>query len=412
MAVRVQETALRRRHSHSAHLVLGGHGDVVLLHILLGPAEGSHVKRRGHGDLVGRGGRLLRHAGRHVHAFLGGIRRLRGLRPGCQRIPVHGHDSLDAEPAVFKINAADLPVQIAHGRHINVSVVVVILAQSAGQGEGYICDDLVVPPPLCIVCNAAHSQGGRCVVVLVVAVKSEDVHGLLVRAGDHGVGQRHLPALIHCQHGRGRIRLHKAVVHHIAAHRHGDIIGSRRRRLGGHSRGCLLQGKSQGRRHSLLDTVGGVGGSRHAVQPFQALGVRIPQTYDAALHPLHGGGKLTLVDLRIGPAEIVSRYLQAGDHAVRDRHGSVDVVLTELVYMECTAARVGSPGSLRSHGLRCPDGQDSRKGKRRPSFSCLFSSHRSLRQMQTILYDNRNPRRQRAGGFLSYYRLPSSQLAL
>ena len=85
---------------------------------------------------------------------------------------------------------------------------------------------------------------------------------------------------------------------------------------------------------------------------------------------------------------------------------------TELVYMECTAARVGSPGSLRSHGLRCPGGQDSRKGKRRPSFSCLFSSHRSLRQMQTLLYDNRNPRRQRAGGFLSYYRLPSSQLAL
>ena len=412
VAARVQKAALRRRHGHSALFVLGGHGNVVLLHIILGPAESSHVQRRGHGDLIGRSGRLLRHAGRHIHAFLGGVRRLRGLLSGCQRIPVHSHNGLDAELTVLKKDAIDLAVQIAHGRHVNAGVVVVILAQSAGQREGHICDNLVVPPLLCIVGGALHGQCGRRVVVLVVAVKSEDVHGLLVRAGYHGVGQRHLPALIHGQHGRGRLRLHKAVVHHIAAHRHSDIVGSRRRRLGGHSRGCLLQGKSQGRCHSLLDAVGGVGGSRHAVQPLQALGVCVPQSYDAALQPLHSGGKLALVDLHIGPAEIVACNLQAGDHAVRDRHGSVDVVFTELVYVERPAARVGPTGSLCSHGLRRPGGQHSRKGQRRPSLSCLFSSHRSLRQIQTILYDNRNPRRQRAGGFLSYYRLLSSQLAL
>ena len=140
---------------------------------------------------------------------------------------------------VFKVYTADLSVEIAHGGHIQVGICIIILAQSL-QRVGHICNDRVISCRRSMVGYSVHGKIPGPVIVYIISIDPQNVHWLLFRAGNHGMGQIHLSVFFHLEHCLGGICLDQAMVHHIATHRHRNMISPGFRCLRRHISGSIL----------------------------------------------------------------------------------------------------------------------------------------------------------------------------
>ena len=356
--------------------VFCGYLDLIGLHVILGPAQASQGDGGWDGNLIVRRRAFFLNLSRDLHTP--GI--LLGLLL-CQRIPIQSHNTVHVKMSVFKYDPADLPVEIAHSRHIQVQILIIIPAHSAGQGKGHICDHRMLPCFPGIVGDPLHSQGPGAVILPVITVKVQNVQGLLIGSGYHPVGKLHIARFIHLQNRLGCFTLHQAVVHHIAPDRHRNAVGACLRDLRRNLRVFLRCLQMQGVFHSLLDSVGRVGSSGHSVYLLDPFRVLIRQTGQGFCHSLCGCLQLAAVYICVSAPEIFPGDIHPGNDPLCHIHIRENIILAELIYMEGSLCPVGIGGVLCRCGpgaQRLPEGPQGHGGCQKPCaplFHGPISSH-------------------------------------
>ena len=317
-----------------------------------------------------------------------------------QSTPVHGDNALDAEMPVFKPDPADLSVEISHSRYIDVYIIVVIPAEFPRQRDRYLGNHLIFPGLLRAEGDTLHGKLPGIFVVYVISVKAQNIHRLLIRSGNHPVGKPHGSVFLHLKDSRGCIRLYQAVIHHVTADRHQDLIGARLRKFRRKFRRLLLfRLQIQGVPHRRLNPVGRVGGAGYHVHILNSLRVLIGKSHNAGGHALCCLGEFSPVHFPIGSAEMIPGNLKPCNGALCHRHFRMNVVFPELVDVKRTVSGIGAGGlgfgrRFRRRGIpEQPQRQQRRQKSRAPFFFCFSRVH------MILLQDGRNPRGRRAGGF-------------